>query len=147
MRSILLFLLFAVFVACNPYKALRNDSFTYTTNGVLQTIALKVPKGYTNKQEETDAAGNLGRTYRYSNGATLYFVYAANDTSFQRFDSTEQVARPQLNGGIFYKWQEPATERFWRTVFNKNMRFGYTNATIDKQEALLDSALNFVRVH
>jgi hypothetical protein len=139
--AIFLFLL----LSCNPYKALRRDSFAYTTNGVAQSLDLRVPKGY-RKSVETDAAGNRLQTYTYDNGASLYFVDLANDSSYRSIDTSLHIGKPQLYGGIFYKELDSSHTRFWREVFAKDLRFGYRKAAPDKQEALLDSAVNFVRL-
>lgn len=131
--------------SCNPYKALRTDRFSYTENGLKKTLELKVPKGFTKEKNEVDSAGSEKQTFRYANGAELYFMHLASPNSYPDFDTANHIGKQQLHGGLFYKEQD-AAQRFWREVFVKNFRFGYRHAKIDKQEALLDSALNFVRV-
>jgi hypothetical protein len=143
-RFLIVFLLLLA-VACNPYKALRKDSFTYTTNGVAQSLDLRVPKGY-RKTIETDAAGNIIQTYSYSNGAALYFIDLAHDSSYRSIDTALHIGKPQLYGGIFYKELDSSHSRFWREVFAKDLRFGYRKAAPETQEAVLDSAVNFVQI-
>ncbi|MCW3073518.1 MAG: hypothetical protein JWP69_587 [Flaviaesturariibacter sp.] len=141
--SLLILLLFLI--SCNPYKALRRDRFAYTEGGIIKSLDLRVPKGY-DKKVETDAWGNQVQTYTYGNGASLYFLHLANDSSYRSIDTAFHIGQPQLYGGLFYKELDSSHRRFWREVFVKNFRFGYKKVVPETQEALLDSALNFVRV-
>ncbi|MDB5253407.1 MAG: hypothetical protein JWP27_2576 [Flaviaesturariibacter sp.] len=137
-------LLLVGFFSCNPYKALRHDSFTYTVDGSAQTMQLKVPKGG-RKRVETDSAGNRAQVYSYGNGARLYFVKLAPGGSYPSADTTDHIGKAQLHGGLFYK-ELGADGRYWREVFAHGFRMGYRGATPDQQEARFDSSLNYVRV-
>jgi hypothetical protein len=129
--------------SCNPYKAMRRDTFTYPAGTGTQTLALKVPKGG-RKRVETDSAGNRAQVYSYDNGARLFFVQLAPGGSYPSADTTDHIGKAQLHGGIFYK-ELGSDGRYWREVFAPGFRMGYRGAAADTQEARMDSSLNYVK--
>jgi len=143
MKQTLLLLLLAA-AACNPYKALRSDQFAYLSAQGNNGVALRVPKGYSERQDAADSLGRQVRLYRYRDGSFFYVAYAPQGGDIQPIDRDDHV--PQLSpvGDTLYK-QQVRNRRWWREDKKGLLRAGYILVPEGDKVALFDSAVNFVR--
>lgn len=123
---------------CGLLGDFRNQTFDTGK----QVVRLKVPRGYHDRDLQTDSAGNLRLVYRYPFGASLYF---GTDTVLSAFiDTAQHIPRPPVTGGRFYKGMLPQWN-VWREVYSQGLKYGYRNVHRD-DEALFDSSLNYLRL-
>src|SRR6476661_662632 len=109
-------LIMVLCASCSLFSGLRKRNFTFTANGQPHTLRILVPKRYAKKQNLVDSAGNQQQLYTYSNGALLYVVHTTDTLlQFQPIDSTVNVPKPFINGGLMYKGIDSA-RLFWREV-------------------------------
>lgn len=104
-------------------------------------VALRVPRGFVNKQASTDSAGHHTLTFRYPFGG---YLFVTNDTMLAQYiDTAVHLAKPHIHGGRFYKGVMPNLQ-VWREVYSQKLRYGYGNVGLET-EPLFDSSLNFIR--
>jgi hypothetical protein len=129
-------------VACNPYKSLRSDRVSLPAAGEL---ALKVPKGYRDARTDTEAGGRVVRSYQYSDGAVFYVAFLPSGGDLQPIDHSLHVPGFSSVGDTLFK-ERSGSGRYWREDRKGLLRAGYVNVDEGKQEALFDSAVNFIHV-
>ena len=139
MKIIYLFII-VLLVACNPYRNFKTAQFKAGD----KTLALFVPPKYIKQELKTDSAGNTIQVYNYGDGAYLYFAAVKDSIDMQVIDKEKNIAKPHINGGVFYKGVD-ANGLFWREVQYNNVRYGYKNIN-GSNEIKFDSAINFVKI-
>jgi hypothetical protein len=138
MRNLLIILIFLF--ACSPYRGMQKKSID--VEGSQYHILL--PKHYQRSEQKKDELGNMVQFYYYDDGAYLFFAKRAAGSVFP-IDTSLNIGKEQLHGGLYYKMIDDK-DQLSRDVMVKDYWFGYRHAEAGKQEALFDSAMNYVRV-
>ena len=122
-----------------PYK---QDTLTYTSSGLNNSLPLLVPARYDRRLVTTDSAGNQEHFYYYKDSAFLYFAHAPKGKSYQPIQKSQNIPKEHPQGGLLYKGLD-STNRYWREVQMGRFRFGYRH--VPKEEELrFDSSVNYV---
>lgn len=141
-KSTLLFCLFLL-SSCFLFKDLKQDRLTYNANGQVQTMHLKVPRGFHRHHNEVDSAGNTARRYYYSNGTVFYAAYLADTAKqYQSIDYSRNIPLQHIKGGWIFKGID-STGRYWREIRVGACKFGYTGV-LPSREGDFDEALNWM---
>lgn len=103
-------------------------------------VHLVVPKGYTRQEKIGDSSYNQN-VFHYSDGSTLYFVYA-KDTSriFQPINFGDNM--PKAAFGIPYYKGIDSAGKYWRESRKGFYKAGYTSVEEDN-DWRFDSSLNY----
>jgi hypothetical protein len=138
MRYLVIVLIFLF--ACSPYRGMQKRSISVDGSN----YSILIPKHYKRSEQKKDELGNMVQFYYYDDGAYLFFAKRAAGTMFP-VDTSLNIGKEQLPGGLYYKMVNDKN-KLSRDVLVKEFWYGYRNAEAGKQEALFDSAMNYVRV-
>jgi hypothetical protein len=135
------FLFLVTLSSCFLLRDLRQERFTYNANGQVQSLPIRVPRGFDRAKLERDSAGNTAQFFYYSNGTVFYTAHMVDTAKqLQYIDYTRNIPLPHKEGGWIYKGMD-STERYWREIRLAHYKFGYIHVPASL-EYHFDEALN-----